>query len=231
MITKAMILAAGYGTRLKPLTDTVPKALIPHKSKPMLENVIVKLKAAGINEVTVNTHYFADKIKEYFDNNNYGLKINLTYEKEILGTGGGIKNASGYLKDSGDFLVHNVDVDSDIDLSKLSEFHFKHSPLAALAVKKRETSRPLLIDENNNLMGRMSKGKEYFSKQANSINQISFCGVYILSARVFELFPAEANFDIVLFLLDMVKAGEKILCYDIGDTHWKDLGRYEDFNN
>ncbi|HEY3249727.1 MAG TPA: nucleotidyltransferase family protein, partial [Ignavibacteria bacterium] len=178
-ITRAMILAAGYGTRLKPLTDTRPKALISYKGKPMIENVIIKIKKAGINEITINTHYLAEKIKEYLDNNKFGgLKVNLTYEKEILGTGGGIKNAAGYLKGSANFLVHNVDVESDIDLAELTEFHLKNSPLATLAVKKRDTTRPLLIDEDNNLIGRIREGKQQLLKEVSGpISQISFCGV------------------------------------------------------
>jgi len=229
-LSKAMILAAGFGTRLKPLTDTIPKPLVTYKNIPMIEIVINRLIESGIKDITINTHYLNHKIEEYLSGKKFSVKINLINEPEILGTGGGIKNSEKYLKGSGSFLVHNVDVISEIDLSDMFEFHLRSEALSTLAVKQRETSRPLLVDSENQLCGRISGSKEYLYSENRVKGKTSFTGVYILSDKVFELFPGENYFDIVLFLLDMVKSGEKIICYDIGNTSWKDIGRIENLN-
>jgi len=229
-LSKAMILAAGYGTRLKPHTDFLPKALVQYKHKPMIENVIDKLISAGIGDITINTHYLAGKIAEFIDRNKFNAKINLTFEKEILGIGGGIKNAKKYLEHSGNFLVHNVDVDSDINIKELYDFHIKKNAIASLCVNKRETTRHLLIDKNYNLIGRISNKGEEFYKNTSDYSKIAFCGVYILAERVFDLFPSDDKFDIIPFILGMVKKGELVICYDIGDTYWKDVGKIEDLD-
>ena len=229
-LTKAMILAAGYGTRLKPHTDVLPKALVQYNNKPMIEHVILKLISAGIEDITVNVHYLPEKVFDYFKANEFDAKINLTFEPEILGTGGGIKNARNFLSGSGNFIVHNADVDSGIDIAELFNRHINSDVLATLCVKKRETSRPVLVDNSNYLCGRIYKGETKLYKETLSYSETSFCGVSVFSDRVFELFPDTENFDIALFLFEMIRNGEKVLCYDIGDTYWKDLGKFEDLN-
>jgi len=231
VITHAMILAAGFGTRLKPLTDALPKALIPFHNKPMIEYVITKLLSAGINNITINTHYFAEKVREFFQKKDFGVRINITQEDEILGTGGGIKNSKLYLDGSGDFLVHNVDVVSGIDLMRLAEYHKTQNALATLAVKKRNTKRPLLIDSDNNLCGRVIEGREEILTNKNCLTQTAFCGVYMFSDRIFKLFPEDKIFDIIPFLLNMVSKNEKIICYDIGIAEWKDIGKIKDLES
>jgi MurNAc alpha-1-phosphate uridylyltransferase len=226
----AMILAAGFGTRLKPLTDTTPKALIPYKGSPMISNVIKKLAGAGIENITVNTHYLSEQVEEYFKEKNFGVKINLVHEKDILGTGGGIKNARSFLEGAGDFLVYNVDVDSHIDIQKMYTYHKSKGPLVTLAVMKRDTSRSLLVDEECNLLGRVL-GPEirlHRSPERGEPKETAFCGVHILSSVIFERFPEETSLDIVLFYMNMLKLGERLFCYDIGDTYWKDLGTLKD---
>lgn len=226
-LTKAMILAAGFGTRLKPLTDHTPKPLVEVEGKPMIEYVIRKLKGAGITDITVNTHYLSSQLEQYFDDNDFGVKINLSHEETILGTGGGIKHARRYLEDARDFLVYNTDVDSDIDLEKLYKFHVSNSAFVTLAVKQKDSSRALLIDEKNNLLGKIS-GKEpvLFTKNEGNLKNVTFCGIHILSSEIFGNFPEENSFDIISVYMDMVKEGKKMLCFDIGDTKWRDLGTY-----
>lgn len=224
-LRKAMILAAGFGTRLKPLTDNTPKALVPYNGKPMIQNVIEKLKSAGINDIVVNTHYLHEQVEEFFRMNSFGVKITLSHENEILETGGGIKNAKTFLEDAGNFLVYNTDVDSDINIGLMYEHHLKHQPLATIAVKERKTSRPLLFDEKNNLAGRVIENKEYiYGKRSGGLKSSAFCGIHIISCGIFTLFPNENKFDIISFYMNMVKAGEKISGYDIEDCYWKDLG-------
>ena len=225
-LTRAMILAAGFGTRLRPLTDKIPKALIKVNGKPMIENVILKLISFGITDIVVNTHHFAEQIEKYFSARKFNASINLINEEKILGTGGGIKNARRYLEDDSDFLVHNVDVDSDLNLFEMYEFHKKSNALATLAVKKRKTSRPLLIDSKNNLVGKRINDKDIIYRAApNNIDETAFSGIHIISSKIFKYFPKSENFDIIQVYLDLIVTNEKIIVYDIKNHFWKDLGK------
>ena len=155
MQMKAMILAAGLGTRLRPLTNSRPKALVPFRGVPMLEGVIRKLVNAGINEVIVNVHHFARDVIAYLDGlNSPGLTVHISDESdELMDTGGAILKARDLLHDEKAFLVHNVDVFTNLDLSALIEAHLKDDCLVSIAVKSRSTSRSLLFDKENLLAG------------------------------------------------------------------------------
>lgn len=228
IIKKAMILAAGYGTRLKPLTDTIPKALVKVNGIPMIELVLKRLISFGINEAVINTHHLADRIEEYFRKHEYGIKIHLIHEKEILGTGGGIKNAKEMLEDSSPFIVHNVDVDSQIDLDKMEEFHFNHSPLVTLAVQNRPTVRPLIIDEESNLIGRRS-GDNFFRycKPEGVENYLGFCGIHIISQKIFGQLTESGFFDIFTSYFRLVSEKKKIISFNASEYMWKDVGKFE----
>ena len=157
---KAMILAAGLGTRLRPLTNDRPKALVEVGGRTMLDITLSRLRAFGIRDVIINVHYFADMIVEYLKkNDNFDMHIEISREDVLLDTGGGLKKAADFfLKDQRDretpFVLHNVDVISTIDLSRMAEFHRENQALASLAVQDRETSRYLLFDERHHLCGR-----------------------------------------------------------------------------
>ena len=142
---KAMIFAAGVGSRLRPLTDHTPKALIPVGGKPMLEHVILKLKAAGFDRLVINIHHLGGQIADFLRaNDNFGLQIHLSDESDyLLDTGGGIKKATPWLRGDEPFLVHNVDILSDVDLRALYEAHRRSDPLATLLVSRRDTARYL----------------------------------------------------------------------------------------
>src|SRR2546425_6289247 len=161
---KAMILAAGLGTRLRPLTDNRPKALVEIAGRTLLEITLSHLRAFGIREVIINVHHFADMILEYLKtNDNFGMHIEVSREEALLDTGGGLKKAAYFfLEDSKPFdkpfIVHNVDVISTIDLRRMVQFHTEHQALTTLAVQDRETSRYLLFDEQLQLCGRRSSG-------------------------------------------------------------------------
>lgn len=220
-----MILAAGFGSRLKPLTDNIPKAIISHKGKPMIENVINKLISSGINFIVINTHYLAEKVHDFFEKNKFEADIHLIHEKEILGTGGAIKNASSLLQDAGEFLVYNVDVDSEIDINLMYENYLEYKPYALLAVKDKKTSRHLIIDDNMRLIGRTIGNEDViYSDNTTSVKRISFCGIHVLSTRLFTLMPKSGNFDIILFYMEMLKNGKLINTYDLKQTYWNDLG-------
>jgi NDP-sugar pyrophosphorylase family protein len=167
---KAMILAAGLGTRLKPVTDTRPKALVELSGRTLLEITLTRLRTFGIAEVIVNVHHFADQVIDYLkSHNNFGLRIEISREEVLLDTGGGLKKAAWFfLEDSArrdlksevsnqadePFLLHNVDVISNIDLNRMLQFHTENQALATLAVQSRETSRYLLFNEHSRLCGR-----------------------------------------------------------------------------
>lgn len=228
MLKKAMILAAGFGTRLMPLTEKIPKALIKHKGKPMMENVILKLINSGISEIIINTHYLSQQVENYFNENKFGVTVKLIHEDKILGTGGAIKNARIYLEDEEDFLVYNVDVDCQIDLNNFYAFHKSADSLASLAVKKRNTARPLIIDDNNNLAGRTVDGRDtIFTDKTLQLSKTAFCGIHIISSEIFNFFPSENNFDIMPVYVSALKNGKIIKCFDIGDIFWQDLGKPE----
>jgi len=228
-LRKAMILAAGFGTRLKPLTLDTPKALVLYKGIPLINHVIKKLVSSGIDEIVINTHYFSEQIEKYFEENDFGIKIYLSKEEEILGTGGGIKNARNFLEDADSFLVYNTDVVSDIDILDMYLDHIHSSAFVTLAVNERTASRPLLFDKNKKLRG-YAYGDEIISTEGlgNSVAKKGFCGIHILSSGIFDFFPKENKFDIIPVYLNLAKQ-KLIRYYDIGDTYWKDLGKYEDF--
>ena len=167
---KAMILAAGLGTRLRPLTDTRPKALVEINGRTLLEIMLTRLRTFGINEVIINVHHFADLIIDYLkSNNNFGMRLEISREEILLDTGGGLKKVAWFFLENSapasprrldsnqmdePFLLHNVDVISTIDFARMLQFHKEHHALATLAVRARETSRPLLFDDHFQLRGR-----------------------------------------------------------------------------
>lgn len=227
---RCMIFAAGLGTRLKPLTDTLPKALVPVGGRPLLEHLLLKLKAAGFNEVVINIHHFAGKIREFVKDNGYfGMKIYFSDETGLLReTGGGIKYAAALLNDGEPFLVHNVDILSNLDLEAFCQAHLASSisvdtPLATLLVSGRETSRYFLFDTDNNLVGwtDISSGevKSPFAElcrapsgefdcerflQENQLKRYAFAGTHVISPEVFRLMQHwPEKFSIVDFYLSL----------------------------
>lgn len=205
---KALIFAAGLGTRLKPLTDTMPKALVPIDGKPLLEHVILKLKAAGFNQIIVNVHHFPDQIIEFLKSkNNFDLRIEISDERDkLLDTGGGVKKAKWFFDDGKPFLVHNVDILSNIDLQSLYQQHLETLPLATLVVSERDTFRYFLFDEEARLKGwineKTGEVRPDHLTHTELYNKLAFSGIQVLSPDVFKLmkhFPD--HFSIVDFYL------------------------------
>ena len=205
---KAMIFAAGLGTRLKPITDNLPKALVPIAGKPLLEHVILKLKASGFDEIIVNIHHFPDQIIDFLKiNNNFGIRIEVSDERnELLDTGGGIRKAAWFFDDGKPFLVHNVDILSNIDLPELYHQHESTNSMATLVVSQRDTFRYLLFDENRWLNGWINE-KTGETKPANldktkHYNKLAFSGIQILSPQVFGIMEKlDLKFPIMDFYL------------------------------
>jgi NDP-sugar pyrophosphorylase family protein len=210
---KAMIFAAGLGTRLKPLTDNLPKALVPIDGKPLLEHIILKLKKAGFDEIIVNVHHFPDQIINFLRaNNNFGIRIEVSDERDLLlDTGGGIRKAEWFFNDGQPFLVHNVDIFSNVDLKELFQYHLRTDNLASLVVSQRNTNRYLLFDNNLRLKGWMNEktGETKPEKFADisEFNKLAFAGIQVLSPSVFELMEnLEPQFPIMDFYLSKAQS-------------------------
>jgi NDP-sugar pyrophosphorylase family protein len=224
----AMILAAGFGTRLGELTSHTPKALVEVKGTPMLELAVNKLISSGIQKITINAHHFSKQIVSFFQSKKFNAEINIIIEKEILGTGGGIKNAEEYLRKCSDFLVYNVDIESDLDIQEMYSYHKSKKAFVTLALQNRDTTRPLIADSEMNIIGR--KGKESLLKYRKSAGEeqlIGFCGVHVISSEIFSNLTETSFFDIFTPYFRLISEGKKIIGYDIGSKFWKDLGTKE----
>ena len=234
---KAMILAAGLGTRLRPLTDHRPKALVEVAGRTMLEITLSRLRAAlGVREVIVNVHHFPDMILDYPKaNDNFGMQIEVSREEVLLDTGGGLKKASYFfLEDSNGieapFILHNVDVISTIDLQRMVQFHAENQALATLAVQDRVTSRYLLFDEQLQLCGRQSgqDRKSELVRSSEPVQALAFSGIHVISPRLFAMMTEEGVFSIITSYLRLAARGERILDFRADDYYWRDLGRPDD---
>jgi NDP-sugar pyrophosphorylase family protein len=233
---KAMILAAGLGTRLRPLTDNRPKALVEVGGHTLLEITLARLRSFGIRDVIINVHHFADMILDYLKaNHNFGMRIEISREDVLLDTGGGLKKAAYFfVQNSGapdeSFILHNVDVISTIDLQRMAEFHAANHALATLAVQERETSRYLLFDDRLELCGRKS-GRDApaeLVRQSSQPKALAFSGIHVISPRLFALMTEEGVFSIVAPYLRLAGRGEQIIAFRSDEYQWRDLGRLDD---
>jgi NDP-sugar pyrophosphorylase family protein len=232
---KAMILAAGLGTRLRPLTDDRPKALVEVGGRTLLEISLSRLRTFGVSEVIVNVHHLADMVVDYLKaNNNFGMRIEISREDELLDTGGGVKKAAWFfLEDSKGrdepFILHNVDVISTIDMGRMLQFQSESRALASLAVQERETSRYLLFDEHLKLCGRLSghdRKAEFVRSSEQLLTQAwAFSGIHVISPRLLAMMTEEGTFSIIDCYLRLAAQGEKILAFRADEYYWRDLGR------
>lgn len=230
-----MVLAAGLGTRLRPLTDNRPKALVEVAGHTLLEITLSRLKRFDIREVIINVHYLGDRIVDYLRaNQNFGMHIEISREDVLLDTGGGLKKAAPFfLNATGGndepFVLHNVDVISTIDLSRMLQLHRDNHALATLAVQDRQTSRYLLFDSNNELCGRRfaREQRDELARPANDLHPLAFSGIQIISPDFLLQMTEEGNFSIISSYLRLAGQGEKILAFPANDSYWQDLGTPE----
>ena len=222
-----MIFAAGLGTRLRPLTNNIPKALVPLNGIPLLELAIRRLKYYGFNEIIINVHHFADKIMAFLEEkNNFDIEIHISNEEKILlDTGGGLKNAAWFLKDE-PFLVVNADIVTSLNLAEMVKFHQEHSFLVTLAVQTRESSRQMMFNDQNLLSGwkNHQTGEEIISRQIESPTFYSFSGIHVINPEIFELMPEEEIFPIMPFYLS-VASNKQIGAFDHTGDIWEDVGK------
>ncbi len=231
---KAMILAAGLGTRLRPLTDDRPKALVEINGRTLLEITLSRLRSFGVSEVIINVHHLADMVLNYLRaNKNFGMGIEVSREESLLDTGGGLKKAAHFFlghspRPEEPFIVHNVDVLSTIDLLSMMEFHTKNQALATLAMQDRETSRYLLFDERLQLCGRQSGSDE--PELVRSCQQklaLAFSGIQVISPRLLTMMTEHGAFSIITTYLRLAAQGEKIQAFRGDGYYWRDLGKPE----
>lgn len=231
--TSAMILAAGRGTRLRPLTDTKPKALIEVNGVPLIERLILRLETAQIQNIVVNVHHFALQIIDFLNQSKFShLNISISDEtSQLLDTGGGIAHASTLFGQSDPVLVHNVDVISDIDINKLIATHQSQNALATLAVRNRQSSRKLFFDNNNRLAG-WKNLKTNQTKQARPLGEspkeLAFSGIQVLSKKIFPLITETGAFSIIDTYLRLAKS-HKIIAFEHNNSFWMDMGKISDF--
>ena len=229
----AFIFAAGLGTRLKPLTDTMPKALVPVAGKPLLAHVVEKLKAAGCKKIVINIHHFGDMIIDYVKSQGgFGIDIVFSDERQmLLETGGAIKHAVDLLGNE-PFLIHNVDILSNVDIKALWNEHLNSGSAATLLVSKRSSSRALLFDAEGNLTAWTNKNTgeiktPYENVEIARLEEFAFSGIHIFSPRLFKYFGAyPEKFSIIDFYLNTCKA-EKIKAYTQEGLQLLDVGKLD----
>jgi len=246
---KAMVFAAGLGTRLRPLTNDRPKALVEIGGRTLVEITLARLRDFGIRDVVINAHHFAEQLIEYLErHDNFGMRIEISREEVLLDTGGGLKKAAHFfLADAGGgtsrvansysashssdpIVLHNVDVISTIDLGRMAQVHTASDALATLAVQERETSRHLIFDEHHVLCGRRI-GRDATAeivRRSRHRQALAFAGIHIVSSRLLPKLTEQGAFSIITSYLRLAAQGEKILAFRADDYYWRDVGRRED---
>lgn len=225
---KAMILAAGLGTRLKPLTNSKPKALVNYQGSTLLDRSINFLIAQGIDEIIVNVHHFGDQIIKHLSKSKYNVPIHISDESsKLLDTGGAIKNASHFFND--DFLLYNVDVISEIDIQDLANYHKKSESMVSLVVRDRETSRYLLFDENLRMCGweNRKSGERIIKRESKTMNPLAFSGIHMINPSIFSKIPEEWEVFSLIDLYLLLCSDYRINAYLDETKIWLDIGKPE----
>ena len=227
---KAMLFAAGLGTRLKPFTDNAPKALAKVGEKTLLELNILYLQQFGISDVIINVHHFASMIRDVLnENNGFGSNVTISDETdEVLETGGGLKKASWYFESDPAFVVMNVDILTNRDLDKVIATHLSANALGTLAVMKRDTSRYLLFDDEFTLCGwRNNKtNEEKISHPTTSLHPFAFSGIQVLANKIWRDIPFSGKFSLIDLYLHVAKS-QIIKGYDHTGDQFIDVGKPE----
>lgn len=231
---KAMIFAAGLGTRLRPITDNMPKALVPVLGVPLLEHVIEKLKSAGFDEIIINIHHYGQQIIDYVaSKDNFGIRIEFSDERErLLDTGGAIKKAGWFIENDEFILIHNVDILSDIDITEVYNRHIHNNAMATLVVSERSTARYLLFDENHSLQGWINEETGEVKSSLHDFNPVNyqkyaFSGIHVLSAKALkDMSNLPDKFSIIDFYLSMCNKAN-VQSYLSNESSMIDVGKLD----
>ena len=237
---KAMILAAGLGSRLRPLTNDRPKALVELNGRTLLEITLTRLRTSGVTEAIINVHHFADMVVRYLrSKNNFNMRLEVSREDDqLLDTGGGLKNAAWFFLDDPNrldepFLLHNVDIVSNIDFHAMLQFHEDHHALATLAVQSRPSSRQLLFNDQLQLSGRRINNEDTLiaglTGNPASYTSLAFSGIHIISPRLLPMLTESTPvFSIIDSYLRLSSQSQKILAFRHDTSYWRDLGKPTD---
>jgi NDP-sugar pyrophosphorylase family protein len=227
---KAMVFAAGLGTRLGSLTADQPKALVEVGGEALLSIVLNRLREAGVLDVIINVHHHAGLVERFIrESDGFGLNMTFSHEEDLLDTGGGLKNAAWFFNDGRPFLVHNVDVLSDIDLGEMIRTHSESSALVTIAAKSRPTKRALIFDEGGRLCGRVIDGRdELVCEPIGPVRRLGFCGIHAASPELFDRMSESGVFSIVTAYLRMAAEGAVIRLFPVDKNRWRDCGRPTD---
>lgn len=231
-----MVLAAGLGTRLRPLTDSRPKALMEVAGRALLEITLTRLRGFGVTEAIVNVHHFADMVVDYLQaNKSFGMRVEISREDDLLlDTGGGLKKAAWFFLENSStdepFILHNVDVISNIDLQHMVQVHTQDRALATLAVQHRESSRQLLFDDAMQLCGRKAGPDQQANviRPVQNLREMAFAGIHVISPRLLSMIQEDGVFSIIDVYLRLATQGEKIMAFSAEGSYWRDLGRPDD---
>ena len=225
---QAMILAAGLGTRLKPITEELPKALVEVNGKTLLEIAIRNLIENDFRRIVINVHHFADKVKEFLGNNTFAADIFISDESDLLlDTGGGIKHAQKFF-DNSPILIHNVDIISNLNLKEFYQYHISDDSVASLVVSNRKSNRYLLFNEADILCGwqDVNKNEKIIVREDSKLNQLAFNGIHILNPHLIDSFPDEKVFSVIKAYLK-IAGTEDIHAYVSNDIKWIDVGKVD----
>lgn len=229
---KALLFAAGLGTRLKEHTQDKPKALVNLAGKPLLQHAIEHLKQFGITDITINVFHFAEQVISYVEaNHSFGITIHISDERDqLLDTGGGLKKAGEFLQGDEPILIYNVDVISNLDLNTLLKYHQEQKALATLVVRSRETSRYLMFDSNRQLAGwkNFSNNETRISREESfsEAKPLAFSGIHLIEPELLELIIEDGKFPIIDLYLRLAKDHPIKAFIDDSDL-WMDLGKPE----
>ena len=238
---KAMIFAAGLGTRLRPLTNDRPKAMVEIAGKPMLQHVIERVAAAGFDDITINIHHYGQMIIDFLEqHNNFGLNMHISDERgQLLDTGGGILKARQWLDGDEPFLVHNTDIITTLDLKAFYDYHLQHDAMATILVKERQTQRYFLFDEDYQLHGWINKATGEVKpdattlEAAGTLKELAFGGLHVISTRIFPTLEryhricGADKFSIVPFYIEACKHHPIHGYHPTADYQWLDIGKPE----
>ena len=228
---KAMVFAAGIGSRFGERTKETPKSLVPLLGRPLIEHVLERLKEAGVTDVMVNLFHLPDKVRAHFERSPYpGMKVHFAEEHELLGTGGGLKNVREFFSGEEVFFVHNCDIWSTVSLRKLAEAHLAEGSLATLCVQQRPSTRGLLFTPDLHLGG-WNNGTSIdiaLRERERELSYWPFCGIHAVSGSFLHyLEPFSGNFSIIEGYLQAVRSGAAVRGLPVNDALWFDIGTEE----
>lgn len=222
---RAMILAAGLGTRLEPLTSLRPKSLFPVLNRPLLAITIEQLQGVGATTIVINAHHLANQIERFISDGRWGLEVKVRVEPEILGTGGGIKNCADLLRDAPFFCAINADIYHTFDLGPAIHYHTTTNNLATLLLCDDPRFNQVGLDVQGRII---SIGREV-QQSLSPIRVLTFTGIHLISSRLLDFMPSVGFFDIIRFYCDLAARGEAVRGYQMHGGYWRDIGRIEDY--